>query len=150
MIVRAVVKLAKGLGLAVVAEGVESEEAFARLRALGCEHVQGYWFGSAMASETFAAGLPPTWTRAARHGVRSPQRIEGQSCIAAARLLKPERGEIGVRRRIQGQILDACRPARHAEHLIEPVEGRIEPDRRAAGPRSVSCSQPSSRDRRGA
>ncbi len=51
VIVRAVVKLAKGLGLAVVAEGVESADAFERLRALGCDQAQGYWFGSAMTGD---------------------------------------------------------------------------------------------------
>jgi diguanylate cyclase (GGDEF)-like protein/PAS domain S-box-containing protein len=48
VIVRSVVRLAKGLGLSVVAEGVESEDAFRSLRALGCDQVQGYWFGPAM------------------------------------------------------------------------------------------------------
>jgi diguanylate cyclase (GGDEF)-like protein/PAS domain S-box-containing protein len=51
VIVRAVVKLAKGLGLDVVAEGVESADAFERLRALGCDQAQGYWFGSAMTGD---------------------------------------------------------------------------------------------------
>jgi diguanylate cyclase (GGDEF)-like protein/PAS domain S-box-containing protein len=51
VIVRAVVKLAKGLSLEVVAEGVESEDTFERLRALGCDQMQGYWFGSAMTGD---------------------------------------------------------------------------------------------------
>jgi diguanylate cyclase (GGDEF)-like protein/PAS domain S-box-containing protein len=51
VIVRAVVKLAKGLRLGVVAEGVESEDTFERLRALGCDQMQGYWFGPAMTGD---------------------------------------------------------------------------------------------------
>ena len=61
MIVRAVVKLAKGLGLDVVAEGVESEDAFERLRKLGCDQAQGYWFGSAMTGDQLLV-----WLKAAR------------------------------------------------------------------------------------
>jgi EAL domain-containing protein (putative c-di-GMP-specific phosphodiesterase class I) len=67
VIVRSVVKLAKGLGLSVVAEGVESEEAFARLRALGCDHVQGFLFGPSMGADHFRAWLSTSpWTRTSR------------------------------------------------------------------------------------
>jgi EAL domain-containing protein (putative c-di-GMP-specific phosphodiesterase class I) len=67
VIVRSVVKLAKGLGLSVVAEGVESEEAFKRLRSLGCDHVQGYWFGRSMDADHFRDWLTTSpWTRTAR------------------------------------------------------------------------------------
>jgi diguanylate cyclase (GGDEF)-like protein len=41
-IVGALVSLAHGLGLTVVAEGVETEEQLAELRRLGCDSVQGY------------------------------------------------------------------------------------------------------------
>ena len=64
VIVRSVVKLAKGLGLSVVAEGVESEEAFARLRSLGCDHVQGFLFGPSMGAERFREWLSTSpWTQ---------------------------------------------------------------------------------------
>jgi EAL domain-containing protein (putative c-di-GMP-specific phosphodiesterase class I) len=67
VIVRSVVKLAKGLGLSVVAEGVESEEAFTRLHALGCDHVQGFLFGPSMGEERFREWLSTSpWTKASR------------------------------------------------------------------------------------
>jgi diguanylate cyclase (GGDEF)-like protein/PAS domain S-box-containing protein len=68
VIVRSVVQLAKGLGLGVVAEGVESEEAFAQLRSLGCEHVQGFFFGPSMRVRDFRRWLTTSpWARAPRH-----------------------------------------------------------------------------------
>nr|MBA2440360.1 GGDEF domain-containing protein [Thermoleophilaceae bacterium] len=44
-IVAALLSLAKGLGITVVAEGVEREDQAAELRELGCGLVQGFWFG---------------------------------------------------------------------------------------------------------
>lgn len=43
-LVRTVINLAHNLGMEVVAEGVETEAQYARLRDLGCEYVQGYLF----------------------------------------------------------------------------------------------------------
>ena len=44
-IVRAVVALAKSLGMATTAEGVETEAEHAMVREFGCTTVQGYYFG---------------------------------------------------------------------------------------------------------
>jgi diguanylate cyclase (GGDEF)-like protein len=43
MIVRSTIGLARSLGMRVVAEGVESEETWAKLVALGCDVAQGYY-----------------------------------------------------------------------------------------------------------
>ncbi|GBO81471.1 sensory box/GGDEF family protein [Acetobacter aceti NRIC 0242] len=50
-IVSAVIALAGDLGVAVTAEGVETEEYFYRLSSKGCTEVQGYLFGYAMPKE---------------------------------------------------------------------------------------------------
>jgi EAL domain-containing protein (putative c-di-GMP-specific phosphodiesterase class I) len=44
LVVEAIIGLARNLGLACIAEGVESAEVAARLRALGCDYAQGYHF----------------------------------------------------------------------------------------------------------
>ncbi|MDP4074003.1 EAL domain-containing protein [Acidovorax sp. A1169] len=44
-IVTAVLHMAKGFGVTVVAEGVETEAQARRLLQLGCASAQGYWFG---------------------------------------------------------------------------------------------------------
>ena len=47
-IVRAVTGLGRSLGMATTAEGIETEEQLARLRADGCTEVQGYLLGRPM------------------------------------------------------------------------------------------------------
>ena len=43
LILKSTVDLAHGLGMTVVAEGVETAEMFAALASLGCDTIQGYW-----------------------------------------------------------------------------------------------------------
>jgi EAL domain-containing protein (putative c-di-GMP-specific phosphodiesterase class I) len=45
-LVRAMVNAAHGLGVRVVAEGVESRIAAQRLRSIGCDGLQGHWLGA--------------------------------------------------------------------------------------------------------
>lgn len=51
-IVTAIVAMAKGLDLEVVAEGVENEEQLAFLKQLGCELIQGYYFSEPLPFNT--------------------------------------------------------------------------------------------------
>jgi len=56
-IVRAVIGLARGLGLNTVAEGIESPEQAAVLRAAGCDYGQGYYFARPLAEAEILARL---------------------------------------------------------------------------------------------
>jgi EAL domain-containing protein (putative c-di-GMP-specific phosphodiesterase class I) len=64
-IVQTIIALAHGLGMDVTAEGVETSEQLARLKALGCEFGQGYLFSHPVDQE--AAELlfsqPPYWVK---------------------------------------------------------------------------------------
>ncbi len=50
-LVRAIISMARTLGLNTIAEGVETQEQLDFLRAEGCEKVQGYFLGRPMPSE---------------------------------------------------------------------------------------------------
>lgn len=52
-IVRAIITLGHSMNITVVAEGVETADQLARLRAEGCDEVQGYYFGRPMPSQDF-------------------------------------------------------------------------------------------------
>jgi len=54
VIVRSTVELGHNLGLKVVAEGVESEAAWNRLKALGCDDAQGYYLSRPLPPDKFA------------------------------------------------------------------------------------------------
>jgi diguanylate cyclase (GGDEF)-like protein/PAS domain S-box-containing protein len=52
-IVRTIVKMAQGLGLEVIAEGVETEEQLQQLRKIGCLCYQGYLFSKPLPIDAF-------------------------------------------------------------------------------------------------
>ncbi|ROT98998.1 putative bifunctional diguanylate cyclase/phosphodiesterase [Histidinibacterium lentulum] len=56
-ITRAIIDLCHDLGLGVVAEGVESAEAAACLRAMGCPTIQGFWLSRPLAEADVFAWL---------------------------------------------------------------------------------------------
>jgi len=57
LIVAAITTLARGLGLAVVAEGVETEPQLRALTKQGCTRLQGFLFGSPLPAQEFARAL---------------------------------------------------------------------------------------------
>lgn len=50
-IVRAVVAMADSLGMSTTAEGVESEEEVKKIVSLGCQKIQGYYYGRPMSAD---------------------------------------------------------------------------------------------------
>ena len=54
-IVRAIISLAHGLHLKVIAEGVETPDQLALLTELGCDQYQGFYFSPALVPGQFAA-----------------------------------------------------------------------------------------------
>lgn len=58
LIVRAIIDLARNLGLLVIAEGVEDEATWNRLSALGCDRVQGFHLSPPLSEKEF-----PLWLR---------------------------------------------------------------------------------------
>ena len=53
----AIVAMSHQLGIAVIAEGVETREQHEFLRAAGCDFGQGYWYGKPMPAEAFTQRL---------------------------------------------------------------------------------------------
>jgi len=58
-IARAIVAMARSLGIAVVAEGVENAEQGQTLTQLGCEWMQGYFYGRPVSGEDFSQLYAP-------------------------------------------------------------------------------------------
>ncbi|MEH6650022.1 MAG: EAL domain-containing protein [Motiliproteus sp.] len=56
-IVKSIITMAKALGIQVVAEGVETPEQVAFLRAVGCDFVQGFYFAKPMPEQQLIAFL---------------------------------------------------------------------------------------------
>ena len=54
-LVRSMIDLGHNLGLGVTAEGVEDAATLERLRALGCDHAQGYHLGRPQPREAWDA-----------------------------------------------------------------------------------------------
>ena len=57
MIVDTIIGMARHLGLAVIAEGVETQEQLTRLTSMGCHHFQGYFFSRPIPEAQFILGV---------------------------------------------------------------------------------------------
>ncbi|MEO5492567.1 MAG: EAL domain-containing protein [Sphingomonas sp.] len=78
-ICQSIIALGRGLGIRVLAEGVERREEYEWLRRHGCQHFQGYYFARPMSGEAFIAFVRDTAQLAEllRLGV-TPKQIEKQ------------------------------------------------------------------------
>ncbi|SFC98521.1 putative bifunctional diguanylate cyclase/phosphodiesterase [Streptomyces aidingensis] len=85
-IVRCTVDLAHSLGLVVVAEGVEDDQTWERLRDLGCDAVQGWLVSPAMPAAETTAWLRARRTDAAHDG---PPPLSGATAAPPARRAGP-------------------------------------------------------------
>ncbi|QDZ09219.1 EAL domain-containing protein [Sphingomonas panacisoli] len=76
-ICQSIVALGRGLGIRVLAEGVERREEYEWLRRHGCRHFQGYYFARPMSNDAFVAFVRDTarLTDLLRLGV-TPDQIE--------------------------------------------------------------------------
>ncbi len=72
-IVRTTIELGHGLGLKVVAEGIETPEVWATLLRLGCDLAQGYFISRPMAAEAVPAWLRAQGAQLARAMVTADQ-----------------------------------------------------------------------------
>jgi diguanylate cyclase (GGDEF)-like protein len=78
-IARAIVALARSLGLSVVAEGVETQAQWDYVRAIGCDQGQGYLFAQALPAAVFAERLlaaPGVITAATPSSAGQPQTVD--------------------------------------------------------------------------
>ena len=93
-IVRAVVSLAHGLGISVVAEGIETDEQARRLRDLGCDLGQGYtWAHPSDPAKTAAIVA----SRLAASGAPAPDPVE---CRAAPQRRPPPKSRSRNKKRL--------------------------------------------------
>jgi predicted signal transduction protein with EAL and GGDEF domain len=94
IIVRAVIELARSMGLQSVAEGVETAEQLAMLREMGCDQAQGYYVGRPLTRDDFE-----TWVRhqAGKYGVQgADRRLRPRMADALAELDAAETIVVGI------------------------------------------------------
>jgi len=102
-ICRAMIALGHGLGLSIIAEGVEEAGQLDWLRAHGCDQAQGYHLGRPMAIDALLASMTlqagqADWSRDAGRCVRGP----GPEASRAATTAAPTRAEQAAGKRFEG------------------------------------------------
>ena len=80
-IVTAIIAMARGLDLCVVAEGVETEQQAAFLRSLACDLAQGFHFGRPMPAPEFALRLKGALPVKPFEPTRKTRRLPGTAAL---------------------------------------------------------------------
>jgi EAL domain-containing protein (putative c-di-GMP-specific phosphodiesterase class I) len=88
-IVQAVISVAKSLGLSVTAEGIENEAQLLRLKELGCDRGQGFYFGQPLAADIVFESLDRHPAVVTLPTVESPTAAESTRPAATARAPRP-------------------------------------------------------------
>ena len=106
-ILRFIVSLARWMNLGVVAEGVETREQLDRLREIGCDYVQGYFFSRPLPCEDYEQMLRELPADAARPVQRRRDNASGLQTLLLVDEDAASRAEIASGLEDQYQVLEA-------------------------------------------
>jgi EAL domain-containing protein (putative c-di-GMP-specific phosphodiesterase class I) len=74
ILIEGLVTISKGLNVNLIAEGVETQNQREMLQAMGCQYVQGYYFGAAMPfNEAYLRLATEKRSVHSNHGLNAPQ-----------------------------------------------------------------------------
>jgi EAL domain-containing protein (putative c-di-GMP-specific phosphodiesterase class I) len=112
-LVETTVTMARRIGLKVVAEGVETEAAFERLRAIGCDYAQGYFISRPLPVAR-VRGFFTEWAQRAPAPAPAPAPSEPQKAIAI-----PLVSKVGAIQSLLDEIMSgAGEAAENADHTL--------------------------------
>ncbi len=155
VVLDATVAMAHGLGLSIVAEGVETDAQMRRLMALGCDLVQGYLVGHPVTARQIAdafggvsyalgkgeGGFAGFWRRLMGNGdlgdVRHPAHPDALSSAPAVAYINPETAAAD-----EGEVLEPWAPPDHDVSLPD-LEARTQVESaEQAGPAEAGEDEP--------
>jgi diguanylate cyclase (GGDEF)-like protein len=146
VILEAIVAMAHGLGLVIVAEGIEDQAQLDRLTALGCDFGQGFFIAPPMTAKQIneaLAGLPyaqdagskaiaSLWARAAKDPAPPPAAIEITAAAIAGMKAQQDAAELPPQRPRLGSAPMAPRIAKPSAPEPQPDATPTRKQKRAA------------------
>ncbi|HTS53580.1 MAG TPA: EAL domain-containing protein, partial [Burkholderiales bacterium] len=91
LLVKAILAMAKGLDLAMVAEGVENEDQLGFVASQGCDFAQGYLFGKPMTDEAYFDYLKGLQARPAAPRMSFARRAASKSVAIEEPMLRSKK-----------------------------------------------------------